>query len=231
MTTAWSQTGGPGTITFGNTPRSTTTASFSTNGVYNLQFQATKGALSSSAGLTVVVGNVPYGPTLNVRFPFDDAGPGTTTPSDTSGGGANVTLQMINQSGGSTNLHGAANSGVAGLTNPNRALNLSSNPNQGTSGVSGNFAAVTNSALGFGNVTNFVVTMWMKQLYFLPANIGPRMFILGNSTNTRLRHGQQHRHEISGRRRFVFLCQHRSSDGGVWLQPAHEQLDFCGDGL
>ena len=184
MTTAWNQTGGPGIITFGNVAALTTTASFSTNGVYGLQFQATKGALSSSAGLTVVVGNVPYGPTLNVRFPFDDAGPGTTTPSDTSGGGANVILQMINQSGGTTNLHGAANSGVAGLTNPNRALNLSSNPSQGTSGVSGNFAAVTNSALGFGNVNSFVVTMWMKQLYFLPASIGPRMFILGNSTNS-----------------------------------------------
>ncbi len=184
MTTAWSQTGGPGTITFGNTTALATTANFSTNGAYNLQFQATKGALTSSAGLTVVVGNVPYGPTLNVRFPFDDAGPGTTTPSDTSGGGVNVVLQMINQSGGTTNLHGAANSGVAGLTNPNRALNLSSNPNQGTSGVSGNFAAVTNSALGFGNVNSFVVTMWMKPLYLLPANIGPRMFILGNSTNS-----------------------------------------------
>ncbi len=184
MTTAWSQTGGPGKITFGNAAALTTTASFSTNGVYNLQFQATKGALSSSAGLTVVVGNVPYGPTLKVRFPFDDAGPGTTTPSDTSGGGVNVTLQMINQSGGSTNLHGTANSGVAGLTNPNRALNLSMNPNQGTTGVSGNFAAATNSNLGFGTVSNFVVTMWMKQSYLLPANIGPRMFILGNSTNS-----------------------------------------------
>jgi beta-galactosidase len=185
MTTAWSQTGGPGIITFGNAAALTTTARFSANGVYNLQLQATKGSLTSSAALTVVVGNVPYGPTLNMRFSFDDAGLGTTTPSDTVGGGVNVTLQMINQSGGATNLHGAANSGVAGLTNPNRALNLSMNPNQGTtSGASGNFAAVTNSALGFGNVNSFVVTMWMKQSYFLPANIGPRMFVLGNSTNS-----------------------------------------------
>ena len=183
MTTTWSQAGGPGIIVFGNGAALSTTANFSTNGIYNLQFLATKGALSSSAGLTVVVGNVPYGPTLKVRFPFDDAGPGTTSPSDTSSGGVNVTLQMLNQNGGTTNLHGAANSGVAGFTNPNRALNLSSNPNQGTSGVSGNFAAATNTAFGFGNVTNFVATMWMKQLYVLPANIGPRMFILGNSTN------------------------------------------------
>ena len=162
----------------------TTSARFSTNGVYNLLFQAAKGTMTSSAGLTVVVGSVPYGPTLKLRFAFDDTGPGTTTPSDTSGGGVNVTLQMINQNGGTTNLHGAADSGAAGATNPNRALNLSMNPNQGSTGVSGNFVAATNSALGFGNVTNFVVTMWMKQLYYLPANIGPRMFIIGNSTNT-----------------------------------------------
>jgi len=184
LATSWIQVSGPGTITFGNINALNTTANFSTNGVYVLAFQATKGITTTSAGLTVVVGNIPYGPTLKVRFAFDDAGPGATTPSDTSGGGVNVTLQMINQSGGTTNLHGPANSGVAGVTNPNRALNLSMNPNQGSSGVSGNFVAATNSALGFGNVTNFVVTMWMKQLYYLPANIGPRMFILGNSTNT-----------------------------------------------
>ncbi len=184
MTTAWSQAGGPAVVTFDNPNALATAAHFSTNGIYNLVFQAAKGTLTSSVGLTVVVGNVLYGPALNVRFAFDDAGPGMTTPSDTSGGGVNVTLQMINQNGGTTNLHGAANSGVAGLTNPNRALNLSMNPNQGTTGVSGNFAAVTNSALGFGNVNSFVVTMWMKQLYFLPRNIGPRMFILGNSTNS-----------------------------------------------
>jgi len=185
MTTAWSQTGGPGMITFGNVTALTTTAGFSTNGVYSLQFQATKGTLSSSAGLTVVVGNVPYGPTLKLRYPFDDASPGTTTPSDTSlGSDVNVTLQMVSASGTSSDLHGAAGSGVAGLTNPNRALNLSMNPNQGSSGgASGSFAAVTNSALGLGNVTNFVVTWWMKQLYYLPANYGPRMFILGSSLN------------------------------------------------
>ena len=61
-----------------------------------MTFQAIKGALVTSIPLTVVVGNVPYGPTLKLRYPFDDAGPGTTTPSDTSlGSEVNVTLQMI----------------------------------------------------------------------------------------------------------------------------------------
>ncbi|HXR48234.1 MAG TPA: glycoside hydrolase family 2 TIM barrel-domain containing protein [Candidatus Limnocylindrales bacterium] len=185
MTTSWVQISGPGTVAFGNTSALTTTATFSANGVYLLNFQAVKGTLETSVPLTVVVGNAPYGPTLKLRCPFDDAGPGTATPSDTSlGSEVNVALQMISSSGAGTDLHGAAGSGVAGLTNPNRALNLSMNPNQlQTGGASGSFAAVTNSALGLGNVTSFVVTWWMKQLYYLPANYGPRMFILGSSAN------------------------------------------------
>jgi len=185
LATSWVQISGPGMVTFGNSNALTTTATFSTNGVYVLNFQAIKGSLVTSIPLTVVVGNVPYGPTLKLRYAFDDAGPGTTTPSDTSlGSELNVTLQMISGAGASTDLHGAAGSGVAGLTNPNRALNLSMNPNQGSlGGASGNFAAVTNSALGLGSVNSFVVTWWMKQLYYLPANFGPRMFILGSSAN------------------------------------------------
>jgi beta-galactosidase len=180
LATSWVQVSGPGTVTFGDATALSTTARFSTNGVYSLAFEAIKGTATTSAWLTVVVGNVAYGPTLKVRYGFDDASD-TTTPSDTSGGGVNLSLQMLNKSGASTNLHGTANSGVAGLTNPNRAMDVSSNPGQGTSG---NFAAVTNAALGFGNITNFVATMWFKQSVGLPANIGPRMFVLGNSTNT-----------------------------------------------
>ncbi|PWU18169.1 MAG: hypothetical protein C5B50_09690 [Verrucomicrobia bacterium] len=181
MTTAWSQASGPGTVTFDNPATLTTAAHFSTNGVYGLSFQASKGTMVTSVSLTAVVGNAPYGPSLRLRYAFDDTGNGTTTPSDTSSGGVNVALQMLNKSGGPTNLHDSAISGVAGLTTGSRALNLSSNSSQG---VSGNFAAITNSALSFGTITNFTVTMWFKQSVGLPANIGPRMFILGNSTNT-----------------------------------------------
>ena len=181
LTTSWSRVSGPGTVTFDDPNALITNAHFSTNGVYSLTFQATKGTTMTSAGLIGVVGNVPYGPTLKLRYAFDDISSGTTTPSDTSGGGVDVALQMLNKTGGSTNLHGSANSGVAGLTAGSRALNLSSNLTQG---ASGNFAATTNANLGFGNVTNFAVTMWFKQSVMLPNNIGPRMFILGNSTNT-----------------------------------------------
>ena len=179
LTTLWSELAGPGTVSFGDPGALSTTARFSTNGVYTVAFQATKGTLSTNVTLTVVVGNVPYGPALKVRGAFDDAS-GTTTASDSSGGGVSLTLQMLSRYAASTNLHGAANSGVGGVPNSNRALDLSSNPSQG---ASGNFAAVTNAALGFGNVTNFVVSMWFKQSVGLPSNIGPRMFVLGNSTN------------------------------------------------
>ena len=181
VATSWSLASGPGTVTFGSAGNTNTTASFTTNGVYRLTFQASKGSLSSSASVTVVVGNVPYGPTLKARFSFDDVGPGTTTPSDTSNGGASATLKMMNTLGTPTDYHGAPNSGVASLTMGNRALDFSSATIQGTSGP---IAATTNANLGFGNVTNFTATMWFKQSAQLTNNIGPRMFILGNSTNT-----------------------------------------------
>ncbi|HSY19908.1 MAG TPA: DUF4982 domain-containing protein, partial [Candidatus Acidoferrales bacterium] len=181
LVTAWSSAGGPGVVLFGDTNALSTTARFSTNGVYNLVFQASKGALNSSVGLVVIVGNVPYGPAVKVRFAFDDAGPGTNTPSDTGGGGANINLKMFNSIGVPADYHGSANSGVAGLTTGSRALNFSGNASQGGSGP---IAAVTNAALGFGNVSNFLATMWFKQSVLLAGNIGPRMFVLGNSTNT-----------------------------------------------
>lgn len=77
LRTSWIQVSGPGTITFGDTNALSTAANFSANGVYVVAFQAAKGATTTSIGLTVVVGNVPYGPTLKLRFPFDDAGPST----------------------------------------------------------------------------------------------------------------------------------------------------------
>ena len=120
-------------------------------------------------------------PTLNLRYTFDDVSTGTTTPSDTSGGGVGVTLQMMGKNGSPSNLHGAANSGVNGLATGNRALNLSTNTSHGSSGA---FAAITNSALGFGNVSSFVVTMWMKETLGMSGNTLGRMFLLGNSTNS-----------------------------------------------
>src|SRR5205823_4094076 len=83
--------------------------------------------------------------TLIVRFPFDDAPGGTTTPSDTSSGGVSVSLNILNGAGVATDFHGAAGSGVSGGT---RALDfhsaVSQPPQSGT--VNSPVALVTGSA-------------------------------------------------------------------------------------
>jgi beta-glucanase (GH16 family) len=125
----------------------------------------------------------PPPPVLQLRFAFDDHSGSTTTPSDTSGDGANVTLQMANGVGAGSDYHGVAGSGVAGAVNGNRALDFSSNgPNQ--PGNPGPLAAVTNASLGFGMITNFIATMWFKQNALMTPsnNIGPRLFVLCGGT-------------------------------------------------
>jgi len=118
--------------------------------------------------------------TLKLRFPFDDAS-GTTTASDTSGGGLAVTLNMETQTPGTgVDLHGAAGSGVQGQ---GRSLNQSTNSIAGN--LPGSIAFVTND-IGIGSigaVSNFTVSMWFK-LVSNPtntANQGPRLFIIGTN--------------------------------------------------
>src|SRR5687768_3992689 len=65
------------------------------------------------------------GQTLKVRLPFDDAG--TTTSSDTGGGGVAVTLTLANGANVATDYHGSATSGVAGAS---KALDFRSNTAQ-----------------------------------------------------------------------------------------------------
>ena len=90
MTTVWSQTGGSGTVTFGNSNALTTTANFSSDGTYNLAFMANNGA-TSSVGLTVVVNSI--GAVTNGLlgwWKMDETG--GTTAFDSSGNGANATI-------------------------------------------------------------------------------------------------------------------------------------------
>src|SRR5690349_20676452 len=80
--------------------------------------------------------------TLKLRFPFDDAGPGTNTTSDTSGGGLPVTLTMETQTANTgIDLHGAAGSGIQGQ---GRSLDMSANPIAGNQ--AGRIAFVNNDA-------------------------------------------------------------------------------------
>jgi len=119
--------------------------------------------------------------TLELRFPFDDAGPGTTTASDTSTGGLAVTLNMETQTPGTgVDLHGAAGSGVQGQ---GRSLNQSTNNIAGN--VAGSIAFVTNdpSIGSLGAISNFTATLWFK-LVSQPtntANQGSRFFIIGTN--------------------------------------------------
>ncbi|MEI9960337.1 MAG: glycoside hydrolase family 16 protein [Limisphaerales bacterium] len=129
-------------------------------------------------------------PVLKLRIPFDDPPGNTTTGSDTNNG-VNVTLQMVNGTGVGADYHGATNSGVAGATNGNRALDFSSSgANQPIN--PGPLAAVTNVNLGFGIVSNFVVTLWFRQNAMMAdgANIGPRVFVLGRGRACRYGGGQ-----------------------------------------
>ena len=64
----WSQVSGPGTVTFGSASNTTTTATFSTDGVYVLQLYASDSHLSASNDVTVTV----------VAPPVVNAGPETT---------------------------------------------------------------------------------------------------------------------------------------------------------
>jgi beta-glucanase (GH16 family) len=124
----------------------------------------------------------PPPPLLKLRVPFDDHSGSTTTPGDTNGGGANVTLQMANGAGTGSDYHGATNSGVVGILNGSRALDFTSNgANQ--PGNPGPVAAATNANLGFGIVSNFVATVWFKQnVQMGGGNIGPRIYVMGAGT-------------------------------------------------
>ncbi|MDB6017150.1 MAG: hypothetical protein JWR19_1639 [Pedosphaera sp.] len=124
----------------------------------------------------------PPPPVLKLRFGFDDHAGSTTTPSD-SGGGVSATLQMVNGAGVNADYHGAAGSGVAGASTGSRTLDFSINgANQ--PGNPGPLASTTNANLGFGSVSNFVVTLWFKQnaLMAAGANLGPRLFVLGGGS-------------------------------------------------
>lgn len=122
-------------------------------------------------------------PTLRLRVPLDEP-TGSTTSTATNGSGASITMQMVNGAGTATDLHGAVNSGVAGSLTGGRAMNFAQAGNQPL--APGPLLAATNANLGFGSVSNFVMSVWFKQNALMAdgANIGPRLFVLGAGTPT-----------------------------------------------
>jgi beta-galactosidase len=91
MTTVWSQTGGPGSVTFGNPGALTTTASFSATGTYGITFTASNG-VATNLNLTVAVGTLAAGSTNGLLgwWPMDETG--GLTAFDSSGNGQDATL-------------------------------------------------------------------------------------------------------------------------------------------
>ena len=88
---AWAQISGPGTVTFGTSNAPTTTARFSTGGIYGINVTASAGAFNSSAGLTVVVGTNNFVTnSLNAWWKMDETG--GSTAFDSSGNARNATL-------------------------------------------------------------------------------------------------------------------------------------------
>jgi fibronectin type 3 domain-containing protein len=141
------------------------------------------------AALAFILPNPARAQTLLVRMPLTDTGAGTTCASDTSTGGANVTLNMLNMSGGAADFHGTPGGGVSGL---NVALDFSTNADFSVAGginVEGNgngpIADNTSSAaLNFGSVTASTGSIWFKANSIMnnSGNFGPRIFVIGKST-------------------------------------------------
>ncbi len=91
MTTVWNQTGGSGTVTFGNSNALPTTANFSANGTYGITFTANNG-MTNNANLTVVV-NTSIGSVTNGLlgwWKMDETGGNIAY--DSSSNGANATV-------------------------------------------------------------------------------------------------------------------------------------------
>src|ERR1035437_2365346 len=127
-------------------------------------------------------GNVAHAQVNQLRFDFEDA-PGTTTASDTSLGGVVVPLQMQTNSGALFDGHGALGSGVLGA---GRALNFSRVVNGADGGIAGPGACATNANLGFGSVSSFTITMWIKlstnELH-VTGSTGARLFVMGDQAS------------------------------------------------
>jgi beta-glucanase (GH16 family) len=124
-------------------------------------------------------------PVCLLHVPFTEAPGIATTASDTNEGGASVVLTMTDGNGNAADDHGTTGSGVNGVVTGARALDFSSN-GKNQPGEPGPLAAATSSNLGFGSLSNFVVSFWFKQNAAMAAgaNVGPRLFVLGAGTPT-----------------------------------------------
>ncbi len=130
-------------------------------------------------------------PALLVRFPCTNTDGLATLASDTSSGGANLTLNMLNNAGMAANFEGSPGGGVSGLgvaldfsTNGDFTINAAPSE-EGANAGSGPIAENTGStALNFGTLGAYTATIWFNANSQMPNSggnddLGPRIFILG----------------------------------------------------
>ena len=125
ITTTWSQVSGPGTTTFGNPNSLSTSASFSTAGVYVLRLTASDSVLSATDDIQITVNPAAPGnqaPTVNagvdqtVTLPNSAALSGTATDDGLPNPPATVTVTWSQVSGPGTTTFGNANSSATTAT-------------------------------------------------------------------------------------------------------------------
>jgi hypothetical protein len=93
LTTAWTKVSGPGTVTFGNSTATSTSATFSAAGIYRLRLTVGDGALSTSADVVAYVetdATAALADGLLGYWKFNEAS--GTTAADSSGTGNDLTL-------------------------------------------------------------------------------------------------------------------------------------------
>ncbi len=199
--------GSPTTTASTNNSILINTAGFATGSYnYSVVVSNVDGAVVSFPVALTVIG-------LQLRMPFTDAG-GTTTASDTSSSGINITMNMTTNGTVAGNLHGAVGSGVTNLNVNARALDLTTNMGNFQGGGNGGLGNVVNLAASpalatLGNngiIGNFTISFWMKQkLARDSTGHAPRLWLLNGGNN--------------------FQADGAANSMGIWIQ-ATNQLDF-----
>jgi hypothetical protein len=156
---------------------STTTNLFLANltldkaGYYRVVVSNPNGSVTSSVVQLAVLSQA----ALQLRLPLSEAGPGTTTSSDTNLGLIDVTLQMYSDGSTTADLHGAPGSGLTNLFPNAGCLDLTSDtvPSQddtqpgNNNGIGPGVIVVGNPALAVlgsnGTISNYVLTFWFSQ--------------------------------------------------------------------
>ena len=168
VTTQWSKTSGPGTVTFGNAAALVTTAAFSQAGTYVLTLTANDGLLSGSDTMTVIVSGVSNvaptvnaGPDQTITLPATSVTlAGTATDDGLPGGPLTIAWTKVSGPGTVTFGNAAAASTTATFSaQGSYVLQLSANDGALTSTDTATIAVNangTNKALQLGGTNAYV---------------------------------------------------------------------------